>query len=99
MKAELDSQQKADQGGTNAETNGGGGGGSSPGSEAESAPVTPPESQSPLHFLADLAEQKAREEKKGEDEEGEVLRRRRLDCVVIFKASRMISSNLIQFPV
>ncbi|KAG5266457.1 hypothetical protein AALO_G00232310 [Alosa alosa] len=27
--------------------------------------LTPPESQSPLHFLADLAEQKAREEKKG----------------------------------
>lgn len=26
---------------------------------------TPPESQSPLHWLADLAEQKAREEKKG----------------------------------
>lgn len=27
--------------------------------------LTPPESQSPLHWLADLAEQKAREEKKG----------------------------------
>lgn len=62
MKAEPGS----DQGGTKAETNGGGGGGSSPGSDAGSAPVTPPESQSPLHFLADLAEQKSREEKKGE---------------------------------
>lgn len=40
-------------------------GGSSPGSDTGSAPVTPPESQSPLHFLADLAEQKSREEKKG----------------------------------
>lgn len=27
--------------------------------------LSPPESQSPLHWLADLAEQKAREEKKG----------------------------------
>lgn len=27
--------------------------------------LNPPESQSPLHWLADLAEQKAREEKKG----------------------------------
>ena len=67
MKAEPGSQQQnSDQGGTKAETNGGGGGGSSPGSDAGSAPVTPPESQSPLHFLADLAEQKSREEKKGE---------------------------------
>lgn len=57
-------QQNCDQVGTKAETNGGGGG-SSPGSDAGSAPVTPPESQSPLHFLADLAEQKSREEKKG----------------------------------
>lgn len=48
------------------ETNGGGRGGSPSGSESESSPVTPPESQSPLHFLADLAEQKSREEKKGE---------------------------------
>ncbi|KAG8008895.1 putative JmjC domain-containing histone demethylation protein 2C [Nibea albiflora] len=61
VKAELGSQQNSDQGGTKAETNGGG---SSPGSNAGSAPVTPPESQSPLHFLADLAEQKSREEKK-----------------------------------
>ena len=45
--------------GTKVETNGGGGGGS-PGSDARSAPVTPPESQSPLHFLADLGEQKSR---------------------------------------
>lgn len=66
MKAEPGSQQNSDQGGTKAETNGGRGGGSSPGSDAGSAPVTPPESQSPLHFLADLAEQKSREEKKGE---------------------------------
>lgn len=65
VKAEPGSQQQnSDQGGTKAETNGGGGGGSSPGSDAGSAPVTPPESQSPLHFLADLAEQKSREEKK-----------------------------------
>lgn len=64
VKAEAGSQQNSDQVGTKAETNGGGGGGSSPGSDAGSAPVTPPESQSPLHFLADLAEQKSREEKK-----------------------------------
>uniref|UniRef100_A0A3Q3VYN8 Probable JmjC domain-containing histone demethylation protein 2C n=1 Tax=Mola mola TaxID=94237 RepID=A0A3Q3VYN8_MOLML len=64
VKAELGSQQNSDQGGTKVETNGGGGGGSSSGSDAGSAPVTPPESQSPLHFLADLAEQKSREEKK-----------------------------------
>lgn len=64
VKAELGSQQNSDQAGTKAETNGGG---SSPGSDAGSAPVTPPESQSPLHFLADLAEQKSREEKKGEE--------------------------------
>lgn len=64
VKAEPGSQQNSDQGGTKAETNGGGGGGSSPGSDPGSSPVTPPESQSPLHFLADLAEQKSREEKK-----------------------------------
>ncbi|KAK1882119.1 putative JmjC domain containing histone demethylation protein 2C, partial [Dissostichus eleginoides] len=63
LKTELGSQQNSDQGGTKVETNGGGGG-SSPSSDAGSAPVTPPESQSPLHFLADLAEQKSREEKK-----------------------------------
>ncbi|XP_028976260.2 probable JmjC domain-containing histone demethylation protein 2C isoform X3 [Esox lucius] len=40
-------------------------GGSSPTSDTSSDPkLTPPESQSPLHFLADLAEQKSREEKK-----------------------------------
>lgn len=66
MKAEPGSQQNSDVGGTKAETNGGGVGGSSPGSDGGTAPVTPPESQSPLHFLADLAEQKSREEKKGE---------------------------------
>lgn len=69
MKSELGSLPNSDQGGTKAETNGGGGvGGSSSGSEGGSAPVTPPESQSPLHFLADLAEQKSREDKKGEEE-------------------------------
>ncbi|XP_060048656.1 probable JmjC domain-containing histone demethylation protein 2C isoform X2 [Erinaceus europaeus] len=37
----------------------------SPGSDASTdSKLTPPESQSPLHWLADLAEQKAREEKK-----------------------------------
>lgn len=67
VKAEPGSLQNSELGGTKAETNGGGGGGgSSPGNDAGSAPVTPPESQSPLHFLADLAEQKSREEKKGE---------------------------------
>lgn len=55
-------QPNLDQGGTKAETNGGGG--SSPGSDGGGGPVTPPESQSPLHFLANLAEQKSREEKK-----------------------------------
>ncbi|XP_041124944.1 probable JmjC domain-containing histone demethylation protein 2C isoform X2 [Polyodon spathula] len=40
-------------------------GSSSPGSNTSTDnKLTPPESQSPLHFLADLAEQKAREEKK-----------------------------------
>lgn len=70
VKAEPGSQQNSDQGGTKAETNGGGGGGCSPGSDGGNTPVTPPESQSPLHFLADLAEQKSREEKKGEGGEG-----------------------------
>lgn len=64
VKADLGSQQNSDQSGAKVETNGGGGGASSPGSDAGSSPVTPPESQSPLHFLADLAEQKSREEKK-----------------------------------
>lgn len=42
-------------------------GNSSPGSDVSiDSKLTPPESQSPLHWLADLAEQKAREEKKGE---------------------------------
>ena len=41
-------------------------GGSSPVSDTSSdCKLSPPESQSPLHFLADLAEQKSREEKKG----------------------------------
>ncbi|KAJ8264416.1 hypothetical protein GJAV_G00148910 [Gymnothorax javanicus] len=40
-------------------------GGSSPASDSSTdSRLTPPESQSPLHFLADLAEQKSREEKK-----------------------------------
>lgn len=54
-------QQKTDQIGTKPETNGGG---SSPASDAGSGLNTPPESQSPLHFLANLAEQKSKEEKK-----------------------------------
>ncbi|XP_069317215.1 probable JmjC domain-containing histone demethylation protein 2C isoform X1 [Eulemur rufifrons] len=42
-----------------------GNGNSSPGSDVSTdSKLTPPESQSPLHWLADLAEQKAREEKK-----------------------------------
>lgn len=41
-------------------------GSSSPGSDGSTdSKFTPPEPQSPLHWLADLAEQKAREEKKG----------------------------------
>lgn len=41
-------------------------GSSSPGSDVSTdSKSTPPESQSPLHWLADLAEQKAREEKNG----------------------------------
>ncbi|XP_066204866.1 probable JmjC domain-containing histone demethylation protein 2C isoform X2 [Saccopteryx leptura] len=41
-----------------------GNGGSSPGSDVSTdSKLTPPESQSPLHWLADLAEQKSREEK------------------------------------
>ncbi|KAB5555365.1 hypothetical protein PHYPO_G00033180 [Pangasianodon hypophthalmus] len=40
-------------------------GGNSPASDTSTdSKLTPPESQSPLHFLADLAEQKSREEKK-----------------------------------
>ncbi|XP_060097096.1 probable JmjC domain-containing histone demethylation protein 2C isoform X1 [Heteronotia binoei] len=51
-------QQKASQ---KSETNGN----TSPGSDISTdSKLTPPESQSPLHWLADLAEQKAREEKK-----------------------------------
>ncbi|XP_021029516.2 probable JmjC domain-containing histone demethylation protein 2C isoform X2 [Mus caroli] len=38
-------------------------GNSSPGSSSTDSRLTPPESQSPLHWLADLAEQKSREEK------------------------------------
>lgn len=70
MKSELGSQEKSDQGGVKVETNGGGGGcgGSTAGSDPEGSPINPPESQSPLHFLADLAEQKSREEKKGNGE-------------------------------
>lgn len=64
VKPELGSQEKLVQGGVKAETNGGGGG-STVGSDPEGSPMNPPESQSPLHFLADLAEQKSREEKKG----------------------------------
>ncbi|KAL8186927.1 UNVERIFIED_CONTAM: hypothetical protein K2H54_022272 [Gekko kuhli] len=55
-------QQKASQ---KSETNGN----TSPGSDVSTdSKLTPPESQSPLHWLADLAEQKAREEKKGSKE-------------------------------
>ncbi|XP_066475890.1 probable JmjC domain-containing histone demethylation protein 2C isoform X2 [Tiliqua scincoides] len=51
-------QQKTSQ---KSETNGS----TSPGSDVSmDSKLTPPESQSPLHWLADLAEQKAREEKK-----------------------------------
>ncbi|XP_033004820.1 probable JmjC domain-containing histone demethylation protein 2C isoform X2 [Lacerta agilis] len=51
-------QQKPSQ---KSETNGN----TSPGSDVSTdSKLTPPESQSPLHWLADLAEQKAREEKK-----------------------------------
>lgn len=64
VKSEPGSQEKLVQGGVKAETNGGGGG-STVGSDPEGSPMNPPESQSPLHFLADLAEQKSREEKKG----------------------------------
>ncbi|XP_052466859.1 probable JmjC domain-containing histone demethylation protein 2C isoform X1 [Carassius gibelio] len=46
-------------------------GGSSPASDTSTeSKFTPPESQSPLHFLADLAEQKSREEKKENKESG-----------------------------
>uniref|UniRef100_A0A8C7K5R0 Probable JmjC domain-containing histone demethylation protein 2C n=1 Tax=Oncorhynchus kisutch TaxID=8019 RepID=A0A8C7K5R0_ONCKI len=44
-----------------AETNGGSSPASDPSSDSK---PTPPESQSPLHFLADLTEQKSREDKK-----------------------------------
>ncbi|XP_057607034.1 probable JmjC domain-containing histone demethylation protein 2C isoform X3 [Chionomys nivalis] len=45
-------------------------GDSSPGSVSTDSRLTPPESQSPLHWLADLAEQKAREEKQENNEFG-----------------------------
>ncbi|XP_062858753.1 probable JmjC domain-containing histone demethylation protein 2C isoform X2 [Trichomycterus rosablanca] len=49
-------------------------GGSSPASDSSTdSKLTPPESQSPLHFLADLAEQKSREEKK-ENKESAVVK-------------------------
>lgn len=65
LKSQLGSQEKADQGGMKVETNGGG---NTAGNDPGGSPITPPESQSPLHFLADLAEQKSRKEKKGEGE-------------------------------
>ncbi|KAJ3608291.1 hypothetical protein NHX12_025340, partial [Muraenolepis orangiensis] len=76
VKAEPCSQQSCERG--VAETNGGGarvGGG---GCGSPSSPLaTPPESQSPLHFLADLAEQKSREEKKAENKVSVVLKEER----------------------
>lgn len=65
VKSELGSHEKSAQGGMKLETNGGG---NTTGNDPGSSPITPPESQSPLHFLADLAEQKSREEKKGKIE-------------------------------
>lgn len=65
VKSELGSHEKSDQGGMKLETNGGE---NTTGNDSGSSPITPPESQSPLHFLADLAEQKSREEKKGKIE-------------------------------
>lgn len=65
VKSELGSHGKSDQGGMKLETSGGG---NTTGKDPGSSPITPPESQSPLHFLADLAEQKSREEKKGKQE-------------------------------
>lgn len=65
VKSELGSHEKSDQGGMKLETNGGG---NTAGNDPGSSPIIPPESQSPLHFLADLAEQKSREEKKGKIE-------------------------------
>ncbi|XP_055792567.1 probable JmjC domain-containing histone demethylation protein 2C [Salvelinus fontinalis] len=76
-----------------AETNGG----SSPASDIPSdSKPTPPESQSPLHFLADLAEQKSREDKKEnkesplgkEDKEDKISSLESLHC----KASSLVSN-------
>ncbi|XP_034021083.1 probable JmjC domain-containing histone demethylation protein 2C [Thalassophryne amazonica] len=59
VKVDSDSQQSIDPGLNKVETNGGVVGGSSPGSDAGNHPVSPTEPQSPLHFLADLAEDKS----------------------------------------
>lgn len=65
VKSELGSHEKSDQGGMKLEANGGG---NTIVNDPGSSPISPPESQSPLHFLADLADQKSREEKKGKIE-------------------------------
>lgn len=92
MKAEPGSQQNPDHEGAKAETNRRGGGGSSPGSDAGSAAATPPVSQSPLHFLADLAEQKSREEKKG------LISIFSSEAQVISSAASVIADVISAFP-
>ncbi|XP_053367912.1 probable JmjC domain-containing histone demethylation protein 2C isoform X1 [Clarias gariepinus] len=75
-------------------------GGSSPASDTSTdSKLTPPESQSPLHFLADLAEQKSREEKKenkesaiGKVKEGSTDALETLHC----KASSLVANSTEQ---
>ncbi|XP_028824386.1 probable JmjC domain-containing histone demethylation protein 2C isoform X3 [Denticeps clupeoides] len=78
------------------EANGGGAG--SPASDGSpDSKLAPPESQSPLHFLADLAEQKSREEKKENKESLGKLKEEKEACdgldALHCKASSLVSNS------
>ncbi|KAL7869804.1 hypothetical protein AOLI_G00137920 [Acnodon oligacanthus] len=76
-------------------------GGSSPVSDTGTdSKLTPPESQSPLHFLADLAEQKSREEKKENKEScvGKVKEEKDAEALEVLhcKASSLVANSTEQ---
>ncbi|TRY55571.1 hypothetical protein DNTS_023163 [Danionella cerebrum] len=72
-------------------------GGSSPASDTSTdSKFSPPESQSPLHFLADLAEQKSREEKKENKETGVVKIKEEKDHSDALEALHSKASSLEQ---
>ncbi|XP_049320800.1 probable JmjC domain-containing histone demethylation protein 2C isoform X1 [Astyanax mexicanus] len=76
-------------------------GGSSPASDTSTdSKLTPPESQSPLHFLADLAEQKSREEKKENKEScvGKVKEEKESEALEALhcKASSLVANSTEQ---